>query len=106
MNRKTVKWWKKLFFYLLQLCLVNAQKLYYIHRKNQNLKPSSMPSFTIQVCESLTGVDRWTNSPTNSSLPFTRPNFHRCKKIDPSRPKLRRNCVVCTYKFKHSFQEP
>ena len=39
MNRKTVKWWKKLFFHLLQLSLVNAQKLYNIHRENQTLYP-------------------------------------------------------------------
>ena len=39
MNRKTAKWWKKLFFHLLQVCLINAQKLYNIHRKNLNLNP-------------------------------------------------------------------
>ena len=67
--------------------MVNAQKLYSIHRKNQNLKPLSMLSFTIQICESLTGVtggDRLTNSFTNSSLPFTRANFHRCEKLIPA----------------------
>ena len=53
MNRKTVKWWKKLFFHLLQLSLVNAQKLYNIHRENQNLNPLPLLSFTIQLCESL-----------------------------------------------------
>ena len=31
MNRKTVKWWKKLFFHLVELCLINAQKLYNMH---------------------------------------------------------------------------
>ena len=106
MNRKTVKWWKKLFFHLLQLSLVNAQKLYNIHRENQNLNPLPLLSFTIQLCESLSGVDKSTNIPTSSTLPFTLANFHRCEKFDPIRPKLQRNCFVCTYKSEHSLQEP
>ena len=60
-----------------------------MHRVNQNLKPLTLLSYTIQVCESLTGVDRSTDFPsTSSNLPFTRANFHRCEEIDPTRPKL------------------
>ena len=70
MNRKAVKWWKKLFFHLLQLSLVNAQKLYNIHRENQNLNPLPLLSFTIQLCESLSGVDKLTNIPTSNTLPL------------------------------------
>ena len=87
--------------------MVNAQKLYNMHHVNQNLKPLTLLSYTIQVCESLTGIDRSTDFPsTSSNLPFTRANFHRCEQIDPTRPKLQPNCVVCTYKSEHSLQEP
>ena len=97
---------EKTFFHLLQLCLINAQKLYNMHRINQNLKPLSLLSYTIQVSESLTGVDKSTDISTTitSRLPFTLENFHRCKKINPTKPKFQRTYVVCKYKLRYSLE--
>ena len=83
MNRKTVKWWKN---HLLQLCLINAQKLYNMHRVNQNLKPLSLLSYTIQVRESHTGVNKSTDIPTTSTSTLPLKIFIDAKKLTLPNP--------------------
>ena len=75
MNIKTVKWLKKNFFRFLELCLINAQKLYNIHRKSQNRKPLTLFFYAIQVCEALTDINKRATLPTQSSFQFTPKNF-------------------------------
>ena len=36
-SKRTIKWWKKVFFRLLNVCMVNAYELYKEHRKKQGL---------------------------------------------------------------------
>ena len=38
-NRKTNKWWKKLFFHLLSLAVVNAQKMFNLYKTKQGERP-------------------------------------------------------------------
>ena len=55
-TRKAVKWWKKVYFHLLSLALVNAHKIYVM----QNIEPSNqaMPlsTFLKAVVRDLVGT--------------------------------------------------
>ena len=51
--RKTVKWWKKLFFQLLTMALVNAHKYYDIHNESK----SGLECFIRQLAKDLSCVD-------------------------------------------------
>ena len=47
--RKTIKWYRKLFFHFIDLCLSNAHALY----KMRNEGAAPFPSFQLQVVRSL-----------------------------------------------------
>lgn len=51
--RKTMKWYRKLFFHLIDLCLSNAHALY----KMRNEGHTPFPSFRLQVARSLLKLD-------------------------------------------------
>ena len=51
--RKTMKWYRKLFFHLTDLCLSNALALY----KMRNEGATPFPSFRLQVVRSLLKLD-------------------------------------------------
>ena len=55
-NRKTVKWWKKLFFHLVSLAMVNAQKLYNLRKSEEGQKTLNLFHFMSSLVENLTLV--------------------------------------------------
>ena len=54
-NRKTVKWWRKVFFHLVNLAVVNSQKLYNLSKNPDRESGSDMTllEFLLQVAEGL-----------------------------------------------------
>ena len=96
---------KKFFFRFLELCLINAQKLYNIHRKSQNRKPLTLFFYAIQVCEALTDINKRANIPTQSSFQFNPKNFIDMKKLTPQNLNCNLN-VYFKYKLKNCADEP
>lgn len=84
--RKTMKWYRKLFFHLLDLCLSNAHSLY----KMRNKEPISFPSFRLQVVRSLLKLDPTDKCAYSNDSPTRLLGRHF-----PKRGTSRR-CHVCT----------
>ena len=99
MNRKTVKWWKKTLFSFVRIMHDKCAKTNNIPRKTKSLKFLLLFSYTVHVCEALTAVNERAICSTQISFQFTPENFHRCEKIDPTKPKLQHECVVCKHKL-------
>ncbi|XP_020296631.1 piggyBac transposable element-derived protein 4-like [Pseudomyrmex gracilis] len=58
--RKTMKWYRKLFFHLVDLCLSNAHAMY----KMRNAGPAPFPEFRLEVVRALLKL-----TPGDSSMP-------------------------------------
>ena len=56
-NKKTDYWWKKLFFHLMNLALVNAQKLYNLCKVEEGQKTMSLFNFVSSIVDDLTKVN-------------------------------------------------
>lgn len=102
-KRKTLKWWKKMFFYLFKVSVVNSfiiYKHYAIQNKNPCLKTfmlnlcQQMSEKSGEVIETGTGYET-----TNVDRLISR---HFIKKIPPTPKKSnpRRTCKVCSKKIK------
>jgi len=52
-NRKTVKWWKKVFFYLIQIGLTNSYVIYKSKMAQQSQQPMTPNDFRIEIVEQL-----------------------------------------------------
>ncbi|XP_025206936.1 piggyBac transposable element-derived protein 4-like [Melanaphis sacchari] len=102
-KRKTLKWWKKMFFYLFKVSVVNSfiiYKHYAIQNKNPCLKTfmlnlcQQMSEKSGEVIETGTGYET-----TNVDRLIGR---HFIKKIPPTPKKSnpRRTCKVCSKKIK------
>lgn len=55
---KSLKWWRKLFFWWLELCSVNAYLLYKITQRRQNKRPITHLKFIRELVNELTGYYR------------------------------------------------
>ncbi|XP_032687779.1 piggyBac transposable element-derived protein 4-like [Odontomachus brunneus] len=84
--RKTMKWYRKLFLHLIDLCLTNAHALY----KMENEEPMSFPSFRLQIVRSLLNVDPTENFTYNNDSPARLIGRHF------PRETTRRRCHLCT----------
>lgn len=105
--RKSVKWYKKLFFHFLDICIINSHALY----KEVTKRRSSIADFQLEVARKLIAkyctADVTANSRHSSKehpLRLTARHFvSKVPKPDErkSRPAVRR-CVVCSKKGKRS----
>ena len=100
-NRRTVKWWKKLFFHLVSLALINAQKLYNLHNSEEGQKTLGLFHFVSSLVEDLTVV-----TVNKTKVPGQIHNVDNCCVIDPqyrhfveriscTEKRIRRCCEVC-----------
>ena len=104
-NRKTIDWWKKLFFHLINLALVNAQKIYNV----VNLQPMPLSAFLLSVIEDLVddaGASQEREDLVSHPNPFSRVfrnyrHFPVYNKGNASKSHAQRDCVVCAMKRKH-----
>ena len=98
-NRKTNKWWKKLFFHLLSLAVVNAQKMFNLYKTKQGERPFSFLTFTESLLDDLLRCTQ----PPRVSKPIMRSStrlivapdaFHGVERISCEK-QVQRVCVVC-----------
>ena len=104
-NRKGVKWWKKLYFHLISLALVNAHKLYNMQNERNN---QSMP-----LCDFLAAIDDLIGSSPRflvegvSPSPIQASNQHFPERTEATTSKrhAQLKCKVCAKKRKLALQE-
>lgn len=85
-NRHTTKYWKKIFFNLIDIAVFNA---YVIYKLNTD-KPLPRRDFIVSVLEALAAT---TEDPI--VLPVSGPAGDTIHKMDKLPGKSERNCVVC-----------
>lgn len=113
--RKCMRWWKTLFFHMIDIAVVNSFILFQIHRKanpdNPELKrPQSFSilEFREELVRDLAGLEEYLTPPVyeNARQPQAKVQFETEHMIEFS--EGRRSCKVCYKKFKtenkvHSF---
>jgi len=92
-NRRSIKWYRKIFFYVIEASLVNS----YIFYKTKNIQKTDLMNFQLSVIQGLTKV------PLNFEKEFQKDNpcikEHRLQGkhfIEVSKSRL--DCVVCSKK--------
>ncbi|UYV65720.1 hypothetical protein LAZ67_3005233 [Cordylochernes scorpioides] len=101
-SRKTLKWWKKIFFHLFSLCFVNGNIIY--NKANPD-KKISLKDFYLAVGgellnqASIEHSEKETTSKTDVARLLGK---HYCYKIAPESGKaVQRRCKVCADSAKH-----
>lgn len=97
-QRKTLKWWKKVFFWLFQLGLVNAHKLYRLNNPSIDL---SLANYMLIVARSLTSLEEHVTTPPSANEPRkNKEGSHFPKRIPPTKGKEKptRRCRLCSSK--------
>lgn len=104
-GRKSKKWWKKLFYRLLELCIVNAMVLHFNANPEFAKKRQAHKLFRIQLVHEL--VQPLLNSRDDPNIDNHSPSVGRRANLDESRLKgkhfpesrypKRRRCSVCGY---------
>ncbi|XP_005091357.1 piggyBac transposable element-derived protein 4 [Aplysia californica] len=105
-SRKSVKWWKKLFFWMMEITQVNAFILYTLTRTDAQ-KKIGLKKFKLmlvrQIVESLANSNNDNNNDNNDEAraPGRQPENNPMERIQGTRHiisyvKRDRNCVVCS----------
>ena len=113
--RKTVKWYKKVFLHLLDICMLNAYNIYRVHRKNDSTRATSLREFSHRVIAQILAIygspkDKSFLSRTPTPTPLQVPDSpvggepirlsnadgFELHKMEENPGRKRRRCVVCT----------
>ena len=96
-NRRTVKWWRKLFFHLVSLALINAQKLYNLHNSEEGQKTLGLFHFVSSLVENLTNrTENKTKEVSGPSCRVIDPQYrHFVERISCTEKRIQRCCEVC-----------
>ena len=94
-NHRTLKWWKRLFVTILDICLLNATIAYNSIPTNSRL---SGLEFRVKVIEGLLSTWKYNPAQHANQLSCSRPSSQHPH--FPGRSGKKRNCVVCSTKFK------
>ena len=95
--RKTVKWWRKVAFWLLETAMVNSYVLY----KESTRTPMSHVAFRRSVIEALASAHISTAPPRLAGRPRKRPRVSEAgperlnKRLHLLDQRTQRQCVVC-----------
>lgn len=96
-TRKTLKWWRKLFFWILEVAIVNSYHLHSIDKKERNTSPLSHLKFRNKLIKQLVANTR------NVSLKRGRPANDDEQRLDGKSHfimqkvnKSTKDCVVCS----------
>ena len=96
--RKSLKWWRKLFFWLLEICAVNSYIIFNLHRKTNNVREVSHMKYRKKLIELLVGGIR--NSSRRRGRPSTRDHAERRNNkshfIDQLEDGKAKDCAVCS----------
>ena len=94
-NHRTLKWWKRLFVTILDICLLDATIVYNSIPTNSRL---SGLEFRVKVIEGLLSTWKYNPAQHANQLSCSRPSSQHPHFAGRSGKK--RNCVVCSTKFK------
>ena len=94
-NHRTLKWWKRLFVTILDIFLLNATIVYNSIPTNSRL---SGLEFRVKVIEGLLSTWKYNPAQHANQLSCSRPSSQHPH--FPGRSGKKRNCVVCSTKFK------
>ncbi|XP_053975370.1 piggyBac transposable element-derived protein 4-like [Hylaeus volcanicus] len=90
--RKSLKWWRKLFFWGMEICAINAYILYKTVKKANNQKPMTHLKFVKLLVDQLRG-----NFRQERGRDFSAPAENRLNgKLHVMRKGTKRDCVVCS----------
>ena len=91
---RSLKWWKRVFFALLDICLVNAT---IVHNSIPTKRPLSSLDFRVQVIDELLSACRTSNSTPHAPETALLSSGHYPGR---NRQGQKRNCVVCSTRTK------
>ena len=95
---KSVKWWRKIFFWLLEVMVINAYIIYKELARRRGERPITHLAFRRKLIESLSEPIR--SSASTSARPGSRASHHleRLQPVRhyPQKGRKRRDCVVCS----------
>ena len=99
LHRKTVKWWKRLSFHLITLCMVQAHCLYNKHMKDTGKSIVSLVDFAISVAKEISEqqnvvLDRAVADRAQSADRLVGRHFLEAVRNDEGKKK-QRGCHVC-----------
>ena len=95
---KSVKWWRKVFFWILEVAVVNAYIIYKELALKQGDKPLSHIAFRRQLIASLSEPIGCGVTPRARTGPRTSANVERLHPVPhfPQKSTKRRDCVICS----------
>ena len=80
--RKSMKWWKNLFYHMIDMALVNGHILFKLHRAaNPEVYASQIPAkysllkFKEDVVRQLAGLEEYNEPPCHQYAPKDKPDF-------------------------------
>ena len=94
--RKSLKWWRKLFFWGMQICFINAYIIYKIKVTKMNKKSLSHLKFVKTLVDQLVGDFRQNRNRSSTSSTEVRLDG----KLHVLRKGTKRDCVVCSRRDK------
>ena len=100
-NRRTLKWWKKVFFHLLNVAMVNAYVLHCEWSKKKFFKCLLQTEYCMAVMKQMTGVD--VTAPGSSRRPPVSLEYQRLSGqhfphktiVESQKNRISRSCKVC-----------
>ena len=105
-NCKSVKWWKKLYFHLISLALVNAHKLY--NKQNERNNPSiPLSDFLLVAINDLTGRSprALAEDVSQSPVQISNQHFPEHTEATASKHHAQLECIVCSKRWKLALLE-
>ncbi|CAL7939067.1 unnamed protein product [Xylocopa violacea] len=95
--RKSLKWWRKLFFWGLEICLINSYILYKLEKKKRNERPLTHLRYLKTLVQQLRGTYRQARDRTSTSSV----DEHRLNgKLHVLLKGVKRGCKVCSDRSK------
>lgn len=97
-TRKSIKWWRKMFFWLLEVAIVNSFLLCNMNRVREGLKPLGHLKYRKNLLVQLVGDVR--NNPKKRGRPSTNDEEERLRKIphfiQSNEKSNSKDCAVCS----------
>ncbi|XP_017792479.1 PREDICTED: piggyBac transposable element-derived protein 4-like, partial [Habropoda laboriosa] len=91
--RKSLKWWRKLFFWGLEMCVINSYIMYRISKQTNNETPMTHHKFVKTLIDQLRGDFRVSRTRPSTSFEDTRLDN---KLHIPDVGQRKRDCIVCS----------
>ena len=106
--QKSLKWWRKIYFFILEVAIVNSFILFNLDRKEKHLKTISHKSYRKQLIEAMVGSVR-NPSKVKKAKPSDRVDDKRHDGTlhinDAFADKSKKDCIVCSVRAKGKRKE-